>query len=216
MAIAISELSQLNQATDTDLFIVSHLSGESYVTRSLSAGNFATKTFIENTYKTYDYISAQLSNDGYMTSAQVENQHFALSSDVSSQIDNIPLKYSLISAGTVELEDRAIQHISLSASQTQLVLPQLMNGKVSDFGIDITNGYSVSDVPTAASISLSGTIGQDFNIITEDGDDFSDMTEFEPNEMAELYFTQTAFWLDGLPTWKVTKQVVHKYVLPVV
>ena len=64
-----------------------------------------------------------------------------------------------------------------------------MNGKVSDFGIDITNGYSVSDVPTAASISLSGTIGQDFNIITEDGDDFSDMTEFEPNEMAELYFT---------------------------
>lgn len=51
MATAISELSQLNSATDTDLFIISHLSGESYVTRSLSAGNFATK----------DYLSAQIS-----------------------------------------------------------------------------------------------------------------------------------------------------------
>jgi len=58
MATAISELSTLNSATDTDLLIVSHLSGESYVTRSLSAGNFATKSFVENTYKTYDYISA--------------------------------------------------------------------------------------------------------------------------------------------------------------
>ena len=46
MATAISELSRLNQATDTDLFIVSHLSGESYVTRSLSAGNFATKDYL--------------------------------------------------------------------------------------------------------------------------------------------------------------------------
>ena len=216
MATAISELSTLNSVTDTDLLIVSHLSGESYVTRSLSAGNFATKSFVENTYKTYDYISAQLSNDGYATSSQIENQHFALSSDVSSQIDNIQLKYSLISAGTTELEDRAIQHIVLSVAQTQLVLPQLTNGKVSDFGIDITNGYTVSDIPTSATISLSGTIEQDFNIITDENEDFSDMTKFEPDEMAQLYFTQTAFQLDGLPTWKVTKQVVHKYVLPTV
>ena len=154
------------------------------------------------------YIALQAKEASILGAANTQN--------LANNINNIPLRYSLISAGTTELEDRAIQHIVLSAAQTQLVLPQLTNGKVSDFGIDITNGYTVSDTPTSATISLSGTIEQDFNIITDENEDFSDMTEFEPDEMAQLYFTQTAFQLDGLPTWKVTKQIVHKYVLPTV
>ena len=52
MATAISELSTLNSVTDTDLLIVSHLSGESYVTRSLSAGNFATAQALQQTAST--------------------------------------------------------------------------------------------------------------------------------------------------------------------
>lgn len=43
----ISELQQLNAPTDTDLLIISHVSGtDQYVTRSLSAGVFATKEYV--------------------------------------------------------------------------------------------------------------------------------------------------------------------------
>ena len=184
MATAISELSQLNAVTDTDLFIISHLSGESYVTRSLSAGNFATKIF-------------------------VENQHYTTLSDVESQISSIPLEYSLISAGTVALEDRAIQQVVLTASSTQFVLPQLADGKVADFVLDIKNNRSSSSMFT-----LSGSIGVDFNIVLDENDDLVDMTILTANEIAEYYFTRTAFQLDNLPTWKISKKTVSKYVIP--
>ena len=48
----------------------------------------AMKSFVENTYKTYDYISAQLSNNGYMTSAQIAEQQYVTFTDVSTMISS--------------------------------------------------------------------------------------------------------------------------------
>lgn len=55
MAIAQKSISELSQLTspvnDEDLLIVSHLSSDSYVTRSLSAGTFATKEKLDDKVK---------------------------------------------------------------------------------------------------------------------------------------------------------------------
>jgi len=55
MAIAQKSISELSQLTspvnDEDLLIVSHLSSDSYVTRSLSAGTFATKDKLDDKVK---------------------------------------------------------------------------------------------------------------------------------------------------------------------
>ena len=120
-------------------------------------------------------------------------------------------RYSLLSSGSLQLEDRAVQHVSLELSATVFTLPQLISGKVNDFVLDVTNTYTEGGTPAAASFSLNGTIGTDFNIVVPKDESFAEMTTLEAGEMAEFYFTRTSFELGGLPTWKVVKQVVDQY-----
>lgn len=121
------------------------------------------------------------------------------------------LSYSLLSSGSVQLEDRAVQHVSLELSTTVFTLPQLISSKVNDFVLDVTNTYTEGGTPAAASFSLSGTIGTNFNLVVPKDESFAEMTTLEAGEMAEFYFTRTSFELSGLPTWKVVKQVVDQY-----
>lgn len=121
------------------------------------------------------------------------------------------LSYSLLSSGSVQLEDRAVQHVSLELSTTVFTLPQLISGKVNDFVLDVTNTYTEGGTSAAAAFSLNGTIGTDFNIVVPKDESFAEMTTLEAGEMAEFYFTRTSFELGGLPTWKVVKQVVDQY-----
>lgn len=115
------------------------------------------------------------------------------------------------SAAAVQLEDRTVQSYSLTAATTTLVLPSLTSGKTADFVLDVTNAYTSGDTPTSATFTLSGTIGTTFNILVPEGENFVDMTTLEASEMAEFYFTKTAFQLSSLPTWKVVKQKVEPY-----
>ena len=121
------------------------------------------------------------------------------------------LSYSLLSSGSVQLEDRAVQHVSLELSTTVFTLPQLISGKVNDFVLDVTNTYTEGGTTAAASFSLNGTIGTNFNLVVPKDESFAEMTTLEAGEMAEFYFTRTSFELSGLPTWKVVKQVVDQY-----
>ena len=77
--------------------------------------------------------------------------------------------------------------------------------------LDVVNTYKESGTPTAAVFTLAGTIGTDYNIVVPDGEDLASMESLAAGEMAEYYFTRTAFDLDNLPTWKVVKQKVTKY-----
>lgn len=128
------------------------------------------------------------------------------------------LPYDRITITTGQLQDHAVQKVTLNAATTTLSLPALtdLSGKVSDFGIDMINAYEVSDTPTAASFSLAGIIGTDYNLIVPEGEDWSEMSALAAGEMAQFYFTLSSFQLDSKPTWKVVKQVVQKVTIPTV
>lgn len=123
------------------------------------------------------------------------------------------VRYDLgtVDAQTLTLDDRAVQGITLNAASTTLTLPMLTSGKTSDFVLDVINGYAPEGTPTAANFSLAGTIGSDYNIVVPKGNDWSEMSALEAGEMAEYYFTLSAFALGGLPTWKIVKQTVEQY-----
>ena len=127
---------------------------------------------------------------------------------------NIP--YDRITITTSQLQDHAEQKVTLNAATTTLTLPALtdLTGKVSDFGIDVVNGYEVSGTPTAASFSLAGTIGTDYNLIVPEGEDWSEMSALAAGEMAVYYFTLSAFQINDKPTWEVMKKIVTLVPVP--
>jgi predicted cupin superfamily sugar epimerase len=126
------------------------------------------------------------------------------------------IPYDRITITTGQLQDHAEQKVTLNAATTTLSLPALtdLTGKVSDFGIDVVNGYEVSGTPTAASFSLAGTIGTDYNLIVPEGEDWSEMSALAAGEMAVYYFTLSAFQINDKPTWEVMKKVVTLVPVP--
>ena len=152
---------------------------------------------------------AALDANGNPTDSQIPAADVAVKGNIS---------YDRITITTGQLQDHAVQKVTLNAATTTLSLPALtdLSGKVSDFGIDMVNGYEVSDTPTAASFSLAGTIGTAYNIIVPEGEDWSEMSALAAGEMAQFYFTLSSFQLDSKPTWKVVKQVVQKVTIPTV
>lgn len=97
--------------------------------------------------------------------------------------------------GTDATEDPDTQAFSLQSAPS---------GKVGDFILDIDNsGNTVADTA-----SLTG-LDTEFSIVVPSGQSLSQMLSFASGEIAELYFTQTAFKVNNLPTWKIVKQVVE-------
>lgn len=135
---------------------------------------------------------------------------------LQDKADADDLRYDLVTITTGQLQDRVVQKVVLNAASTTLVLPALtdLSGKVSDFGIDMVNGYVPSDTPTAATFQLDGTIGTDYNLIVPKGETWSDMTALAAGEMAAYYFTRSAFQNGDIPTWEVVKKVVEFVPVP--
>lgn len=120
------------------------------------------------------------------------------------------VRYSNLPDGTTALEDRAVQRVELSSAQTTMVLPQ-DGARTVDFVVDVVNGYQESGTPSTAAFTLSGTIGEDFAVVVPEGQSLAEMTTLAGGELAEYYFTKTAFELSGLTTWKVVKQTVESW-----
>lgn len=153
----------------------------------------------------------------HWTLATVEDVLAALRTAIAGKADVSAIPYDRITITTGQLQDHAVQKVTLNAATTTLVLPALtdLTGKVSDFGIDVVNGYEVSGTPTAASFSLAGTIGTDYNLIVPEGEDWSEMSALAAGEMAQFYFTLSAFAINDKPTWKIVKQTVELVPVPV-
>ena len=83
-------------------------------------------------------------------------------------------------------------------------LPTAPSGKVGDFILDIDNSANT----VAVTASLTG-LDMAFSVVVPSGQSLAQMLTFAAGEMAELYFTQTAFKVNNLPTWKIVKQVVE-------
>ena len=83
-------------------------------------------------------------------------------------------------------------------------LPTAPSGKVGDFILDIDNSANT----VAATATLTG-LDTAFSVVVPSGQSLSQMLTFAAGEMSEIYFTQTAFRVNDLPTWKLVKQTVE-------
>lgn len=151
------------------------------------------------------------------TQQWVQTQDYATEAYVDTNT-----KYNLTSSGSSILSNNTVQLKTLVELTTQFELPALLDGKVNDFVLDVKNNYVDPEefLPAQASFTLSGTLGTDYYILVPDGEDFAEMTTLEAGELAEYYFTRTAFQLDNSdtskPAWKVVKQKVTNYTLPTI
>ena len=125
MAIAQKSISELSQLTspvnDEDLLIVSHLSSDSYVTRSLSAGTFATKEKLDDKVKVDESNVSTLNvvhiadEDYYqlvVNDSTVSNTVYVMSSENTNmfgeRIVNVGEPVELSDAATKQYVDNAI------------------------------------------------------------------------------------------------------------
>ena len=67
---------------------------------------------------------------------------------------------------------------------------------------------SANWVEAYPSMTISQYASENVQIVVPDNDELVDMFTFKPGTMCELYFTTTAFNVDGKPTWKVVRQDV--------
>ena len=67
---------------------------------------------------------------------------------------------------------------------------------------------STNWVEAYPSMTISQYASENVQIVVPDNDELADMFTFKPGTMCELYFTTTAFNVDGKPTWKVVRQDV--------
>ena len=86
-------------------------------------------------------------------------------------------------------------------------LPTAPTDKAGDFVLDIDN--SMNTVSAEATLPEFEGENPTFSIVVPEGENLTQMLTFASGEMAELYFTQTAFKVNNLPTWKIAKQVVE-------
>ena len=87
-------------------------------------------------------------------------------------------------------------------------LPTAPSGKVGDLILDIDN--SANTVAVEAKLTGFDEVeNPTFSVVVQKGKNLTQMLTFAAGERAELYFTQTAFKVNNLPTWKLVKQVVE-------
>ena len=85
-------------------------------------------------------------------------------------------------------------------------LPNAPSGIVGDFVLDVDN--TANEVP--AMVAISGTLGTDYDLIVEKGRSSVDVLTIEGGELAELYFTMTAFGTAAKPAWRVVRLNVER------
>ncbi len=114
--------------------------------------------------------------------------------------------YDLAAESSATLACDKVNYFAFAdAATTQaFVLPAAPSGKVGDFVLDIDNSANT----VAAGVTLTG-LDTEFSVVVPSGQSLAQMLTFAAGEMAELYFTQTAFTVNNLPTWKLVKQIVE-------
>lgn len=108
------------------------------------------------------------------------------------------------SSATLSCDKTNLFAFADTATTQAFSLPSAPTGKVGDFILDIDNSANT----VAATATLTG-LDTAFSVVVPSGQSLSQMLTFAAGEMAELYFTQTAFKVNNLPTWKLVKQVVE-------
>ena len=114
--------------------------------------------------------------------------------------------YRLADESSVTLSCDKVNLISIANGTTtlSLALPTVPTGVTGDFIVNVDNSQNASNV----ACEIADLTDMKISVVVMDLDDLNDLLTFEANTMYELYFTQTAFEIDGKPTWKLMRQVV--------
>lgn len=152
-----------------------------------------------------DFASVDMTEPEATLNIDEQNQTLqVVSSDGSiiwDELDN--LRYSLLSAQSIQLVDRAINTYVLSTLSVEFVMPDAVPGKAVDFIVDVSGSYSPS-----ATVSFKD-LDTNYAMVVRDGDSLADMTTVLSGEMARFLVTQTGFAiLSGKPTYMLMKNVV--------
>lgn len=236
MGTSISELEQLSSVSDTDLLIVSHLSGNDYVSRGISAGTFgfndkanldalahaflSTQTYMPNQYVSYNgnLYKCISSHTGAFDPADFEQTTMTQPDVTFTLVDNV-LKLIDNSSNIVWNEmDKIRYDIAISSSLqcidrtiNKIVLSGSTTSAQVAFPIKTLGKACDFVIDAKNNTSTSATIeflnlDIAFSIVVPDGEDLSEMTTLSAGEMARFYVTQTAFDVNSRTTYAVRKQ----------
>ena len=124
-------------------------------------------------------------------------------------IQGYNLATNAVTNGVLNLSNESVNYVELASSASadatiSLSFPDRITGKVSDFVLDAANKNTTSILTLALDQTKFGT---DFEVVIESGSTLTSLLTIAPGEMAELRFTLSQFAVNGLPTYKLVKQV---------
>ena len=185
MAIAQKSISELSQLTspvnDEDLLIVSHLSSDSYVTRSLSAGTFATKEKLDDKVKVDESNVSTLNvvhiadEDYYqlvVNDSTVSNTVYVMSSENTNMFGE-----RIVNVGApVELSDAATkQYVDNAKAAAKNYANSEINTKTYKLSTAIAAELTALNGKIDNKVKIDGSTVSTFNVVNINNSDYNDL-----------------------------------------
>ena len=185
MAIAQKSISELSQLTspvnDEDLLIVSHLSSDSYVTRSLSAGTFATKEKLDDKVKVDESNVSTLNvvhiadEDYYqlvVNDSTVSNTVYVMSSENTNMFGE-----RIVNVGApVELSDAATkQYVDNAKAAAKNYANSEINTKTYKLSTAIAAELTALNGKIDNKVKIDGSAVSTFNVVNINNSDYNDL-----------------------------------------
>ena len=185
MAIAQKSISELSQLTspvnDEDLLIVSHLSSDSYVTRSLSAGTFATKEKLDDKVKVDESNVSTLNvvhiadEDYYqlvVNDSTVSNTVYVMSSENTNMFGE-----RIVNVGApVELSDAATkQYVDNAKAAAKNYANSEINTKTYKLSTAIAAELTALNSKIDNKVKIDNNTVSTFNVVNINNSDYNDL-----------------------------------------
>ena len=185
MAIAQKSISELSQLTspvnDEDLLIVSHLSSDSYVTRSLSAGTFATKEKLDDKVKVDESNVSTLNvvhiadEDYYqlvVNDSTVSNTVYVMSSENTNMFGE-----RIVNVGApVELSDAATkQYVDNAKAAAKNYANSEINTKTYKLSTAIAAELTALNGKIDNKVKIDNNTVSTFNVVNINNSDYNDL-----------------------------------------
>ena len=185
MAIAQKSISELSQLTspvnDEDLLIVSHLSSDSYVTRSLSAGTFATKEKLDDKVKVDEsnvntLNVVHIADEDYyqlvVNDSAVSNTVYVMSSENTNMFGE-----RIVNVGApVELSDAATkQYVDNAKAAAKNYANSEINTKTYKLSTAIAAELTALNGKIDNKVKIDNNTVSTFNVVNINNSDYNDL-----------------------------------------
>lgn len=113
------------------------------------------------------------------------------------------LRYDLVTTSTNSPADRSVSYCAINGTSVDVTLPTATSGKACDFILDVYNSSS----DTAGGINFPAD-GTSYKMLTVGGASLSSVTAVAAGQYARFAITQTAFTVNNLTAYQITKVIV--------